>query len=96
MGNEGDVIKYVATATTSSETVHVKNTTSFVGLQRFRQIKLGRLNLRTLLLSFLYITPHNSNVVTVLIDSSVPKNRIVLALRNLNQTIEIWVIGRRH
>ena len=37
MGNEGDVIKYVATATTPYETVRVKNTTSFVGLQRFRK-----------------------------------------------------------
>ena len=39
--------------------MRVKNRTGFVGLQRFRHIKLGRLNLRTLLLSFLYITLHN-------------------------------------
>ena len=42
------VIKYVATTTTPGETVRVKNTTSFVGLQRFLYIKLGRLNLPTL------------------------------------------------
>ena len=53
------VIKYVGTATTPCETVRVKNRTSFVGLQRFRKIKLGRLNLPTLLLSFLNITLHN-------------------------------------
>ena len=51
------VIKYVATATTPCETV--KNTTRFVGLQRFQKIKHRRLNLSTLLLSFLYITLHN-------------------------------------
>ena len=35
MGNEGDFINYVATATTPCETVRVKNTTSFRWLGTF-------------------------------------------------------------